>query len=302
MDNNCSRPRILFADDEHTTREIYKMCSERAGWQYKVVADGKSAMSELAQQSYDVLITDLVMPELNGLELLKAVRRRDANQAVIVITGRAEPLDLVELLREGAADILQKPVDYESIEQSVRRVLAARREKDCLNHIYRLALYERTVYELTCTDLFNQKFPLPIAERLYRGGKIDLNTKFKLELAFQEALTNSVEHGNLELESAWKEIIDEKGLDRYTLVGRQRMQDPRYSGRKVWVTIEYDRQCLCIVIKDQGTRPWRKTESKGSAQVTQCFGRGLSLIHRIMDQVTFNEDGSEITMVKRLDC
>jgi anti-sigma regulatory factor (Ser/Thr protein kinase) len=141
---------------------------------------------------------------------------------------------------------------------------------------------------------------LVIADRLYRAGKMSLNCKLQLDLAFQEAVANSLEHGNLELKSAWKDRIDKQGIDGYSLKKRERLLDPEYANRSVEISIDFNGSFITIGVKDQG-RGWRSKNIPARLPAdAACHGRGLSIILASMDEVSFDDNGTRIIMKKRV--
>ena len=159
---------------------------------------------------------------------------------------------------------------------------------------------QRTVVRLTSAQLSSLKFPLSIASDLHRSGKIDLPTKLKLELAFQEALTNSLEHGNLELRSEWKEAFCRDGIDSYSKHKSERLKDPSFADRWIHMEIEYNGENLCILIRDQGPGFDLDRVEEALKKEDQSHGRGLALIQAAMDEVSYDENGTVVRMVKRV--
>jgi anti-sigma regulatory factor (Ser/Thr protein kinase) len=122
----------------------------------------------------------------------------------------------------------------------------------------------------------------------------------ELQIAFQEALTNSIEHGNLELLSEWKDEFDSVGKDKYSLIRKERLESSNYGLRTIEITALFNGKYVVVCIKDEG----KGFDVKGIKDirnlVDSCHGRGLSLIAAYVDRVEFNERGTSITMVKNL--
>lgn len=271
----------------------------RVGWSYDVVCDGQAALDLTVSKSYDVVITDLKMPGLSGLELFRLVRRQNPHQAVIVVSGTGNVSDMLELLREGVADIIPKPIDFDSVERCINRIVSSAREDGNEGLLYKSVAAECSTFVLTSCQLSSGKIPFLLAQKLFLGGKLDLNTKLRLELAFQEALTNAFEHGNLELDSTLKEVVNQEGIDQYSLLRRQRLADPQFAGRIVKLTTGYDSTKVWVTIRDQGKgfNPPRH-ERQEADPITH--GRGLPIIYSLMDEVAFDAGGTQITFSKKI--
>src|SRR5512141_342196 len=101
--------RVLVVDDQKNMRATTAMLLRQAGHEVGEAADGASALEQLAQGTYDVVLTDLRMPTLDGMELLKAVQRTSPQTQVIVMTAYGTIESAVEAIRRGACDFLTKP-------------------------------------------------------------------------------------------------------------------------------------------------------------------------------------------------
>jgi DNA-binding NtrC family response regulator len=117
---------ILVADDDAVIREGLRRVLGMEGYQVETQPNGRLAMDRLQESSFDLLITDLKMPGMNGMEVLQAVRVLQPEMPVILITGFAAVDNAVEVMKCGAADYLAKPFTNEEILAKVRKALDAR--------------------------------------------------------------------------------------------------------------------------------------------------------------------------------
>jgi len=116
--------RILCVDDDQTTRLYYTQGLAEAlpSDEVEVVASGEEAIARLEEGAYDLVLTDLVMPGLSGLDVLKAAREADPRTAVIVITGQASVSTAIEAMRGGARDYAEKPISIPLILEKIENV------------------------------------------------------------------------------------------------------------------------------------------------------------------------------------
>jgi len=121
--------RILVIDDEPAIRgSLTKFLRDRKGHQVDAAGDGAEGWERLEAADYDLVLTDLVMPRLNGLELIERARTERPEMPIIVLSGRAVFRDVVEAMRAGAYDFIAKPVeDLEELAAVVDRALERRR-------------------------------------------------------------------------------------------------------------------------------------------------------------------------------
>lgn len=123
------KARILVVDDEDAIRtSLTKFLRDRKGHQVDAAADGNEAWGRLAAAEYDLVLTDLVMPGINGLELIGRARAERPDVPIVVLSGRAIFRDVVDAMRAGAYDFIAKPVeDLEELATVVERALERRR-------------------------------------------------------------------------------------------------------------------------------------------------------------------------------
>ncbi|HET7792039.1 MAG TPA: response regulator transcription factor [Rhizobacter sp.] len=120
---------ILVAEDQTDIRELIALNLRNAGYEVQTVADGPAALASQNEQASDLLILDLMMPGLDGLEVCKALRARGRNTPILMLTARATELDRVLGLELGADDYLTKPF---SLAELLARVKALLRRADLL--------------------------------------------------------------------------------------------------------------------------------------------------------------------------
>lgn len=121
-------PRVLLVDDDETIRDtLYELLSEYYVCQTAETAE--KAFARLEADEYDVVLTDISMPGLSGLELLGHVRQKFPNTPVIIISGIGDQEHAQGLIRLGAFDFLLKPFSLDVVEKSVRRAVEYRKRQ-----------------------------------------------------------------------------------------------------------------------------------------------------------------------------
>jgi len=119
-------PRILLVEDEVGQREALARSLKREGYRVRAAADGERALEALAQAPYDLVLTDLRLPGLDGLQVLRAAKEANPETAVVLLTGFPGVESSLVAVRLGASEYLVKPVDLERLSDVVRRVLVTR--------------------------------------------------------------------------------------------------------------------------------------------------------------------------------
>lgn len=285
--------RILIVDDEETVRAVLAKFVAKQGFQHDCAKSGDEALRLIERNDYDFVITDMVMPGTDGLELLQRLKALKKDVPVAIVTGFGT-LDLaIEAVRCGAVDFVEKPFDFERVSQLLSRV------------------FERQKREVSCQEalsvLTSGTFVLP-NEVVVHESAARIATK-RLEgtpflngvyLALVEALTNAIEHGNLEITQ--QEKVDATTEGRFDDLKRSRMADPALGNRKVFLRFEVSDVAVCFVVRDEG-KGFNYHELPDPTRPENIFnasGRGILLIRCYMDEVSWNGPGNEITLLKRL--
>jgi len=160
--------RILAVDDQSYFRSFLEGVLTEAGYSVRTVASGAKALQALERQFFDVVVTDLVMPEMDGVDLVSQIKDRFPDQEIIVVTGVGDVKTAVEAMKRGAREYLLKPIDRTVLLQSLEGILKTRRLRDehsrlmeeNLEFMGLLSIYERAV------SLFATQALEPLAEKM----------------------------------------------------------------------------------------------------------------------------------------
>lgn len=122
-----SKGRVLLVDDENFSRRLYGDYLSKSGFEVETVASAEAALDAASIRHFDVVVTDLIMPGMDGLAVLAELRRRNFDVGVIVITSLDEVGPAVRAIQSGAQDYLIKPIAYEALQLAVSRCISTRR-------------------------------------------------------------------------------------------------------------------------------------------------------------------------------
>jgi two-component system response regulator PilR (NtrC family) len=120
------RARVLVADDERSMRELLSIVLSREGYDVTLARNGSEAVEKLGSGRFDLLISDIKMPDMSGVEVLRAAKRIDQDILGIMITAFASADTAIEAMRLGAHDYLSKPFDVDELKMKVRNALEQR--------------------------------------------------------------------------------------------------------------------------------------------------------------------------------
>jgi two-component system response regulator PilR (NtrC family) len=125
-----AKARILVVDDEKSMRDLLSITLEKEGYDVLTAAGGQQAIEALHRESVDAVITDLRMPKVDGLQVLRAAKEISPDTAVIVITAVASTETAVEAMKLGAYDYITKPFKLDEVNLIVRNALERKRLRD----------------------------------------------------------------------------------------------------------------------------------------------------------------------------
>jgi ActR/RegA family two-component response regulator len=294
---------LLLAEEEEEAKAIIDGWAALRGWKVEQVRPTFEEISRsLAKATFEVLVLGLHSGPREGCVLLESLRNKVTSIPVVVLCPHVQDSGIVELVRHGAFDCLNKPLNEGNLSRTMSRIESDLEQSLISKSMYRFVHQEYTVFEFKSSELGNGFIPLEIVSRLYDAGYIDHSTKTRVVVAFQEALTNAHDHGNLELESSWKEEFDQSGVDKFSKIKAERLSDTRYGGRRLRIEISFLEFKLTVRIADEGKGcPKSIREAHYSPEELLLAGRGLSLMRWGFDDLSFNENGNEVTMVKHLE-
>ncbi|MCX7012689.1 MAG: sigma-54 dependent transcriptional regulator [Candidatus Sumerlaeota bacterium] len=137
-------PRILIAEDEDRLRRLFAMLLSNAGYKMSLAEDGEQALEMFGKSKPDVVLTDMRMPKMDGMTLLKKIKEVSPETPVIVITAYGAIEDAVEAMKAGAEDYLTKPIEEEQLKISIEKALKL---KEILTENVRLRAEKKKEYD-----------------------------------------------------------------------------------------------------------------------------------------------------------
>ena len=171
------RPRVLIVDDEKFIRDILADFLGMEGYVVRTAEDGTAALHELSQARYDLIISDLKMPRMGGIELLEQVGQRAPSALTVIMTGFGTVETAIDAMKRGAYDYVLKPFKLDEVVHVVQRGLEKQRmSAENLRLREALSLYK--VSEAIAASLSLDQVMETIAESLLNEVRVDLYASF----------------------------------------------------------------------------------------------------------------------------
>ena len=165
MTNSTPKARVLVVDDDPSTVSALETLLRQAGYEVRSAEDGLQALERFADSASDVVVTDVNMPKMSGIELLKNLRKQDPALPVIVCTASDDVATAVEAMRAGAENYLAKPVDIAALIIAIERALAGRELRVEAENL------RRQVRDRDATGLQGLVGTSPVMQNIYRVAR-----------------------------------------------------------------------------------------------------------------------------------
>lgn len=273
---------ILIVEDDRASRHLAQSVLERRGWKVTAVGDGAEALDLLKTRQFDVMLLDVWMPRMNGLELLEHLRDRRPRPRVVVMTADDTPATLLTAVREQAFRYVHKPVEASVLIETVEQTLAAHETPPIEVLSARPDWVELVV---PCSREASERIQGVIT---HLDTDLAADMRESISYAFRELLMNAIEWGG--------------GLDpsrtvrisymRFTKMVMYRIADPGPG-----FNIDNLPHAAVGQPRDQPTAHVDVREAKG----LRPGGFGLLTVRSSVDELLFNEKRNEVVFVKYID-
>jgi len=292
--------RILVVDDEYVDREVARrsLVSFDEDFELEFANDGNEAMAIVEAKSVDLVLTDLRMPEMDGLELVERLREEYPLIPVILMTARGSEQIAVKALAAGAASYVPKDEIESELHETIEQVLdvaeARRTRKELLAFLHRETHFE-LVNDIHLIHPLVAYFQDSL-ERLEFGNEA---VRTRIGMALSEGVANAIVRGNLDVGSELR-ATDRDAYD--ALIAERTGQEP-YSDRRVYCTSMESVEEVRYTIRDEGNGfdPATVPDPTKAENLLMVSGRGIMLMRTFMDEVKYNAKGNAVTLIKRAE-
>ncbi|MDA1014770.1 MAG: response regulator [Planctomycetota bacterium] len=288
---------VLVVDDSAVDRQLVQgILRHEDSFTVVTANDGQAALDVIPDCLPDVVITDLQMPQLDGLQLVRTIKDEYPWIPVILITSVGSEEIAATALASGAASYVPKQHIARDLADTVMRVLLASSDDMVQPRVMHHLVRDNCEFEFPndLSTLQSVSHHLKQALRcLPLGDEVE---RIRAGIALDEALMNAYLHGNLEVRT------EVAGVDReaFLEVAERRRFEPEFNERKLHVSMDLSRKAARFVIRDDGHGFDVASFENAADQfdMQQPTGRGIVLMRSMMDEVQYNDVGNEVTLVK----
>jgi two-component system cell cycle response regulator len=145
----ATKDRVLIVDDDPVIRDLLGSYISSFGFEYDTAKDGLRAVNKLKKGGFTITLTDMIMPNMDGMQLLKHIHENYPKIGVIVLTGYGHTFSYTDVIRAGAADFIAKPFNADELEAKLNRLV---RELNLVRQLERHSICD------SLTDLYNRRY------------------------------------------------------------------------------------------------------------------------------------------------
>ncbi|MBW6514463.1 MAG: response regulator [Candidatus Syntrophosphaera sp.] len=295
-------PRVLVVDDSLDIAKSLSSILELNEFRVDTALNGSDALRKIQSKVYDIVVCDIEMPGMSGLDFLERIRKDGRSQEVILMTGYLEPEYFIRAIRLGASDFINKPIDSSQLVNAIEHILARKSDRETLGQLLsRLdnallsfvidpGKYVQHGISKVCTHFLQQNLAVPQ----------DLMTE--LLICVDEMVYNAFIHGTLGLTQQQRKL-DHKHLQE---IISEKLAQPHIAARRIRfeLCVSHEDDCVCISVEDDGDgfdyETCLQKLLKESALNLEDTGRGLAVLYHLSDSLDFLDGGRKVRISRKL--
>jgi len=289
--------KILIIDDEKPVRDVLNIALSEEGYESFQAPSGEQGIKLFKSSEPDIVITDVMMPGIDGIEVTKRMRAHRDDIDVVVMSGFGTEELVVNALRAGASNYIKKPIIFDELFKILDDIIFKREN--------------RKRYEISREIVESEQKSIVIGNDVSRvWGAVNqilfnaqaMTDSMALEgmcIGLYELLINAIEHGNLGI--SFQDKSDALENNTYIELFHNRMQQADAEGKVVRVESGYSPSSITIEIRDQGDGFDLNNlpDMKDAASILLDHGRGILLANLFYDSVDYDEPGNCVKVLKR---
>jgi len=286
----------LVVEDDFPSRELLRIFVEKEGHGCLTAEDGKPGYELFKKHSPDVIISDVRMPQMNGVELLETIRKISKDVIIVFVTGHGNEDLALRALELGANNYIKKPIDLSELKVLLKRYDTIIQTKSIESNIPELVTSRDFELEIESDLNLVQSIANYLVDKT--GSLFEAKEKIRIELGLTELLLNAIEHGNWEITSDEKtqSLLDNNIKDLYA----SKMENPVFKNRKIHVSHKQNSKYCEWHIADEGKGfNWESLPFVSNNQfLKNNHGRGIFLSKLQFDEFEYINDGNIVRVKK----
>lgn len=297
------RSKLLIVDDSVSIVNSLAKILELQGFQVDSAFNGSDAIRKIRGNTYDLVICDIEMPGITGLELLERIRKEyDRDIDVILMTGFLEQDYFIQAIRLGASDFIRKPVESKQILRSINSIMERRNYKVTMSKFLNLLDVATLNFEIDPKKFSQYGFSKVFNNFLINNTSLPKNLTNEILICVDEMIYNAYIHGTLELDN------DQRHLEHVQLQQLivQKLAEEHISQRRIrfYFNVDQINRVICIRVEDDGkgfdhSTSLARLQSENPLTL-EGHGRGLSMLYHLSDTLEFLDGGRAVQITRKL--
>jgi len=290
--------KILVIDDEKPLRDLLKIALTEEGYEVIEAKNGIEGVEKFKELNPDIVITDVNMPEVSGIEVARKIKEISKDTDVIIMTGYGTEELVIEALRNGASNYIKKPIHLKELYTILDSIILKRETrkryeiiKDVVNFEEKKIILDNDLSRVW--GVVNQVFfnvPSHIESKSIEG----------LKLGLYEIIVNAIEHGNLGITYEQKKEALQKNT--YSSLIKERIKQANKQGKKILIFSTLVPEKIVIKVHDQGKGfdISKLPKAHEPENLLDSSGRGILLASLYFDTIDYKEPGNKVRLEKKL--
>jgi len=290
--------KVLIVEDDKSSRLYLENLLELNNYDYRSASNGIEGLNLFEEYCPDVVITDIQMPIMDGLEMLEAIRDRKSNSIVIITTAFGSENYAIQALHLGANNYLKKPVAGIDLIPLLRKYRTILESKYSTVEMPGNIIFRKFRIEFK-TNI--EKIP-KIVDRLLVESycNIEDNERINIELGLVELITNAFEHGNLEI--SFEDKLNALSNNTLDELYYERLNSAEFRNRKVLIDFTMDENSCEWIIQDDGRGfNWKALPNPTEEEnILELCGSGIFITSFLFDEIEYSGIGNVVRAKKYL--
>ncbi len=289
---------VLVIDDEDSIRQVLSIALKEKNYSVFTASNGAEGIEVFKSKKPNIVITDVKMHEMSGIEVTKKIKRMDEDVDVIIMTGYGSEELVIESMRAGASNFIKKPISLNELFTILENIIVKKESKKRSEVAKDIVVYEKKrciignditrIWNVVNQVLFN--LPKNIESSVYEGLKIGL----------YEIIINAIEHGNLGI--TYEEKNQALNSNTYTELLDKRIREAEKENKKVIINSILNNGVFEVEVIDNGNG-FDYTQLPSPHEPDRIFesnGRGIFLASVYYDDIRYIDPGNKVILTKRL--
>ncbi len=294
--------KVLVVDDSISLVDGLVQILQVSGYDVDPAYNGHDALRKITTKTYDLVVSDIEMPGMNGLELLEYVRKDYDQISFILMTGYLEQDYFIRAIQLGASDFIRKPIDTEHLLNSIQLQINKKKEDiDFLSVSNKASLLD--IKLSLPSHMFRQVDFIKIFTRFFSQSlSLPKPIGNEMLLCMEEMLYNAFIHGTLRLNMKERTL----SYEDYKNLIYTKLKDKEIADKKIHIRLSINqiRHTICFEVEDEGQgfdyKSWMtKVRHSDGIQLDE-YGRGISILFHLTDKVSFSKGGRLVRIEKNI--